>query len=194
MFTATGRGGGGRGGGAAPTQPRRVARQRPAKGKQTQKRKRATHGRGARGGTETGAKKDEGTTALTRWCKRPGRLRGRGGRWPEQPRQGDPRRVYTDFPFHIYNLYWRNSGAGCGVASVLGCRLNAIARPPAAEEPAACSPVRPGPPRRSKGLGGLLEDEASMGQRLHDVGDVLTVIDPAVGPPYVLEVESFVHV
>lgn len=193
MFTATGRGVGG-GGAGFPRSPGGSPGSARRKGNKHRKERGRPMAGGARGGTETGAKKDEGTTALTRWCKRPGRLRGRGGRWPEQPRQGDPRRVYTDFPFHIYNLYWRNSGAGCGVASVLGCRLNAIARPPAAEEPAACSPVRPGPPRRSKGLGGLLEDEASMGQRLHDVGDVLTVIDPAVGPPYVLEVESFVHV
>lgn len=54
---------------------------------------------------------------------------------------------------------------------ILGGRAAAQARPAGA---AACSPVRPA--RGSKGLGRLLEDEASVGQRLHDVGDVLAVV------------------
>lgn len=53
--------------------------------------------------------------------------------------------------------------------------FNAGARPPRLAGAGRMQPL-PGLPWGSKGFGGLLEDEASMGQCLHDVGDVLTVV------------------
>lgn len=56
-------------------------------------------------------------------------------------------------------------------------------------------PVLPHPVLdQSERLRRLLEDEASIGERLHDVGDVLAVINAAVGPTYVLQAEALVHV
>lgn len=71
------------------------------------------------------------------------------------------------------------------LASVAGFFFNAGARPPRLAGTGRMQPL-PGLPRGSKRFGGLLEDEASMGQCLHDVGNVLAVIYPAVRPPYVL--------
>lgn len=56
-------------------------------------------------------------------------------------------------------------------------------------------PVLPHPVLgQSERLRCLLEDEASIGECLHDVGNVLAVVNAAVGPAYVLQAEALVHV
>lgn len=92
---------------------------------------------------------------------------------------------WAQAPRAVWGPLWTRS---CATLLDPSVRERVPARP-------SIDPVLPRPVLgQSEWLRCLLEDEASIGKCLHDVGNVLAVINAAVGPAYVLQAEALVHV